>query len=82
MGFRASAPITVRIADEIRAEMARLRRTQEDYAAFAGMSQSAVSNRLAGKTPLDVAELDAICTWLGIDVASLIDRARASAMAS
>lgn len=63
---------TVRIADNIRAEMARKRLTQGDLAEHLNCSQAAVSRRLSGHTPFDVNELQTIADLLGVAPAYLI----------
>ena len=59
-------------ADNIRAEMARQRRTQQDVALLLGVSQTAVSRRLTGSIPFDVSELLTVARWLGVSAASLL----------
>ena len=63
---------TVRVADNIRAEMARKRVTQQAAADALRMSQPAFSARMSGKTPLDVNELFAIADLLAVDPAALL----------
>lgn len=58
--------------DNIRAEMARKRRTQVGLAAVLGIAQSGVSARMAGKTPFDVNELYAIAEWLDVPLSKLL----------
>lgn len=53
-----------RLAEALRAEMARQRRSQTELAQYLGISQPAVSRRLNGDTPLDVDELYRIARFL------------------
>ena len=62
-----------RVAATVRAEMARRRVTQDQVAQRLGLSQSAVSRRLGGHLPFDVAELSAVAEILGVTPASLLD---------
>lgn len=64
------------VAAEVRAEMARRRFTGVELAAHLNLAQQSVSKRLSGGTPIDLDELSAIAQWLGLDVLTLIERAR------
>ncbi|MFT3871577.1 MAG: hypothetical protein QM714_02855 [Nocardioides sp.] len=61
-----------RVAAEIRAEMARQKRTGVQLAEVLQCSQQSVSRRLAEGQGLDLDELPLIAEWLGIDVLDLI----------
>ena len=63
------------ILDNIRAEMARRRLTQNDVAQLLGLPQASVSKRLTGVTPLEVHELLAIAGLLDIPPAQLLEGA-------
>lgn len=63
------------VAAEIRAEMARQRRTTTDVAAEIGISAAALGRRLRGEYPLAVTELDQIMQVLGVKVEDLWVRA-------
>lgn len=52
--------------------MARRRISQADVAAALGLSQAAVSRRLSGAVPFDVAELATIAAALDVDIADLV----------
>lgn len=54
------------IAAEVRAEMARQRRTSTDIAAEIGMSLTTFSRKLRGDYPFDVTELGRIAEALGV----------------
>lgn len=58
--------------DNIRAEMARKRKTQGQLADVLGVSQAGASRRLKGQTPFDVNELFAIAHWLDVPVTALL----------
>lgn len=53
-------------AAEIRAEMARQRKTQQDVARALGISAQQLGQRLAGRISFDVRELGIIADYLGV----------------
>ncbi|WP_280442255.1 helix-turn-helix domain-containing protein [Nocardia brasiliensis] len=59
------------LVGEIRAEMARQRKTTTALAAVIGRSQSTASNRLSGTQPFTFDELIQVCEWLGVSVTEL-----------
>jgi len=61
-----------RVADNVRAEMARGKRTQAILAHEVGMKQQALSRRLSGRTPFNVDELGRIASALGTSMADLV----------
>lgn len=68
------------VASEIRAEMGRKGITQSTLAVELGESQPWLSRRInsgAGRTPLDVNDLDRIAAALGLSAADLVTRAAA-----
>lgn len=73
------SPINLRqrVAAELRAEMARQKRTGVDLAAALKCSQQSASRRLNGGQGLDLDELPVIAEWLGIDVMDLLGVTRA-----
>lgn len=68
-------PFTWLLAIEIRGEMARNGMTQEDLARVLGVSQQAVSNRLNGKTPFDVNELELLAECFHTEPEALVHNA-------
>ncbi|WP_417556515.1 helix-turn-helix domain-containing protein [Microbacterium sp.] len=56
--------------------------SQEKLAAKVGMSQSAVGRRLAGDTPLTLADLDALASACGIRVSVTFTEVETLAVAS
>lgn len=66
--------ITVAVADEIRAELARRRKSQADLADALHMTQAAISRRLSGTTPITIDEFFQICHWLGIEPGQMLDQ--------
>ncbi len=64
--------VAVRVAREVRAEMARQGVTQESLAARIGWSQRSVSRRLTGLVPLDVVELATVADALGVPAAQFL----------
>lgn len=63
---------TSRVADNVRAEMARRKVTQRDLAEGLGLSQASVSKRLMGAVPWDVNELAAVASLLGVELSVLV----------
>lgn len=61
-----------RVAAEVRAYLARERRTQRELAEHLGLSQQAVSRRLTGAQAFNINELHAVADYLGIDMTRLI----------
>lgn len=57
-----------RVAGEVRAEMARQRRTQGDIAAALGWSQQFLSRRLTGDQPFALDEIEALASELGVPI--------------
>lgn len=74
MDARKDAPpsLTDLVATRLRGVLAEQRRSQGDMALFLGLSQAAVSRRLAGKIPIDLNEVDALAHWLDVPLARLI----------
>lgn len=64
-----------RVAEEVRAAVARKRTTQGELAAALGLSQAAVSRRLVGLVPFDVSEIYVVAGVLGVPVSSLMPAA-------
>jgi transcriptional regulator with XRE-family HTH domain len=54
------------IARRLRGELGQLNLSVSEVARRTGMSQPALSRRMTGQLPFDVAELDLICDTLGI----------------
>lgn len=67
--------IAERIADNVRAEMARHQHTQTTLAKILNRSQSSLSRRLTGHTPFDVVELHEIARALHVNVCDLLNGA-------
>lgn len=65
----------VRFADEVRAELARQRRTAGDLAIALGVTQHTVGRRLNGDTPFNAIEMVLVARFLGIGLAVLWERA-------
>lgn len=66
-----------RLAEEVRAAMARRRIPQSTLAEALSKSQAAVSRRLSGKVAFDVNELEIVASVIGIPAADLITPALA-----
>jgi len=68
-----------RIADELRAEMARQRMTVVSLSAATNIKSPTLRNRLAGRSPFFLEEVDLICTVLGVGLTAFIDRTEVEA---
>lgn len=68
----SSASLPATVAGEVRAEMARQQINQQRVADALGFSRQALSRRITGEVPFDVAELEKIADLLGVPVARLI----------
>jgi len=66
------------VAANVRAEMARQQYTQTSFAKKLGRTQQALSQRLCGRVPFDVAELNRIAEILGVPLADLLPEQAAS----
>jgi len=63
------------VAAEVRAEMGRQQASQSDVAAIVGLSQQAVSRRIAGRVPFDVTELEKIAAAFNVPVTRFLGSA-------
>lgn len=60
------------VAGEIRAELARQRRSQAELATQLGVSRPWLSRRLSGETPLSVGDIANIADALGVALSDLM----------
>jgi transcriptional regulator with XRE-family HTH domain len=60
------------VAAEVRAEMARQHKYQEDIAQVLGISRVVVGMRLNGRTPFKLNEVEALAAYFGVPISSLI----------
>lgn len=67
-----TAPHSHRVARNVRAEMARAGKNQQDIASHLGISQQSVSRRMSGSTPFTIDELAAIAGLLGVRLTELV----------
>lgn len=63
------------VAANIRAELARQRKTQAQLADVWGLTQASVSKRMSGTVPVDINEVAKAADWLGVPVSRLIEDA-------
>ena len=63
------------VAANIRAELARQKKTQAQLADVWGINAASVSKRMSGAVPVDVDEVHKAAVWLGVPVARLIEDA-------
>ena len=68
------------LARVLRAAFEESNLTQTSLGEMIGVSQSQVSKYLLGKKALNIDELDAICTILGLDIAAVIRVAKSDAV--
>ncbi len=73
-GMENTATATDRVAANIRAEIARQRLSQSTVAGAVAMSPAALSQRLTGKTPIDVNELERLAVALNVPAESLLGK--------
>lgn len=66
-----------RFADEVRAELARQRRTYAELALAIGTTQQTIGRRLNGDTPFNAVEMVLAARFLGIGLPVLWGRATA-----
>ena len=67
-----TSPFPERVRANVRAEVARAGLSQTDLAEGLHTTQQAISRRMSGKVPFDVAEIEAIAEFLGIPVSALL----------
>jgi hypothetical protein len=63
------------VADEVRVEMARQRKTASDLADVLGITPHTAGRRLNGAVAFNVIEVYQAADWLGIEVTDLFARA-------
>ncbi|MEE3066541.1 MAG: helix-turn-helix transcriptional regulator [Actinomycetota bacterium] len=66
------------VARNVRAELARRGKTQEDIAGLLGFTRQAVSRRFLGRVEFRVNELQAIAEYLDVPMSALVDPAEAA----
>lgn len=64
-----------RVAGEVRAELARQRRTQQWLSDQTGIGRPSLNKRLNGTRPFTVAELNKVAQALGVQVVTLLEPA-------
>ncbi|RJO71433.1 hypothetical protein D5S18_25005 [Nocardia panacis] len=64
------------VATEIRAEMARQRKSRVDLARLLGVSEGTATNRVSGTYAFDLNELVTVCQWLGKPLADITKAAQ------
>lgn len=74
--------LSARVAEEIRALLARQRRSGRWLASALGVSQTWMSSRLTGSTPIDLNDLQRIATVLEVDWSDLIPARATQAVGS
>jgi transcriptional regulator with XRE-family HTH domain len=64
--------VSSRVGGNVRAEMARVGYTQTAMAEQLGITQQGLSQRLQGRIPFRIDELDRIALVLGVELTTLI----------
>lgn len=73
----APSPLTLRVAEEVRALMGRRRVSQMQLADVLGVAQTGVSKRLRGRIPFDANEIGVLAAFFGVAPAVLVGGAPA-----
>lgn len=68
----AGREVAARVAGQIRAEMARQRRTIADLAGCLGVSPHTAGRRLSGRTDFTAVDLVLVADWLNVSVGDLL----------
>lgn len=71
----AGEGVSHRLAAEVRAELARQKRTAGELAEVLGITAHTAGRRLSGAVPFNVVELNTAARWLGMDPTVLMQRA-------
>jgi transcriptional regulator with XRE-family HTH domain len=79
---REIGPLTTSVAAELRAERARLGMTLEQLAERAEVPYSTLGKILQAQTSIDVNQLHAVSTALGLSMREVVERAEAALAAS
>lgn len=66
------ANVAMTTASNLRAELARHGGKKSDLARHLGLSNSAMTRRLQGQTPMDVNEVCAAAQWLDVPLSALL----------
>lgn len=69
------------VSAEVRAEMARQRKTQADLATALGINPATAARRLNAERPFDTEELFRVAAWLSVPVEQFYPRATAGGAA-
>ncbi|MGW4718325.1 helix-turn-helix domain-containing protein [Nocardia sp. NPDC004260] len=66
-----ASPYSAKVADEVRAEMARQHKRIPELARVIGRTWHTAKSRYDGKKPFTFDELMQVCEWLGVDLSYL-----------
>lgn len=61
-----------RVAGEVRAELARQRKTAADLSRALGVTPHTAGKRISGEVAFDVVELAEVAKWLGVPIEKLL----------
>ncbi|MFJ2535893.1 hypothetical protein [Microbacterium maritypicum] len=76
-----ASDVVRRIAEEVRAELARKRLPARRLAVVLGVTEGTIGRRLNGETPFNTVELILTSAFLGLGYTELMDRATRGLMA-
>lgn len=65
----------IELAEEIRVEMLRQRKSARALAAELDVTEATVGARLNGRVPFDAIQIHRVTTWLGVSITEIIERA-------
>jgi transcriptional regulator with XRE-family HTH domain len=77
MPLRDRSPLSARALDVIQSMAAKTDLNQSQIALLSGLTQPQISRLYAGRAPLKVDELEALCTALGVSVLDVLSEADA-----
>jgi DNA-binding XRE family transcriptional regulator len=75
LNARKQSPLSIAVADQLRAERAIAKMTVEELSRKSGVSKRSLEAILTGKRTADVIQLDSICRALGVPLLDLFMRA-------
>lgn len=73
-----SDAVSAAVAANVRAEIARAGKSQSDVAQHIPLSQQSLSQRMQGRVPFRISELQRIADYLGISVNALVSETKAA----
>ena len=81
MTKQAPEKMAAAVADEIRVEMARQRRSNHDLAVKLGVTDHTAGRRINGDIPFNTIDLAIVAEWLEVELGERVARAKGNAQA-